>query len=727
LNSRPEFVLAADSPVDGLPGVGPRRAGALQEVGFETVADLLFHLPLRYEDKRAVQPLSADGPPSRRLYRLRLTSISRRRGGRGGRLHLLQAGAEDEAGTPVTLRWFNQRFRLRGVGPGTAFYCFGYAGTPQPGPAEHPPGLVIDNPELEPAPDNDLPLVPGPHLGRIIPVYRRVGGIGSRIIRAALYHVLGTGEGILLRDTAAAEALLSHGFPARDRLIRGLHCPPAGSFLESLNNGTSVWHRGLAFEELYLQQRELAEKKRRRLDIRKRSIDGEGVLPLGGADLLAAMEDLTGFRLSSGQQSAIVEIIDDMDKPYPMRRLLQGEVGCGKTVVAYAALFHSVSAGRQAALMAPTEALAWQHFNRLQGLLRSRAADQPLRLAAERIILVTGGIDAGQRRALETRLAGAGALIAIGTHALLSSAVVFRDLALAVVDEQQRFGVEQRERLIAKGANPDQLVISATPIPRTLGLRLCGDMELSRIRHLPLGRRKVRTLCLEPGQAAIALDLLEKELDAGRQGFVVCPTVRGRGGLEKRAAETVYRKFRSGRLARHTAGLLHGGMALDAARDVMKRFEGGELRVLVTTSVVEVGLDVARATVMIVLEPERFGLSQLHQLRGRIGRGTWPGTFIMLRSGDDTKGEAGRRLAVLATSDDGFHIAEEDLRLRGSGELTGLRQAGAPDYCASAAADDVRLLSMARTAAFRKFGLDVDDSEATDHEPFRRRVKAGGR
>lgn len=697
----------ADCPVDSLPGVGPRRSAALLDAGYRTVADLLFHLPLRYEDKRAAVALSAAGPPERRLYRLRIKTISQRRGGRGGQLHLLQAGAEDEAGTPVTLRWFNQRFRSRALEPGASFYCYGQAvrGT---GPAERSDWLVIDNPELEPDPDVDLSLAPGPHLGRIIPVYRRVGGIGSRIIRVALHRIFHGGSGPLLEETAAAGALLSHGFPTREILIRGIHCPPVRSDMESLNSGTSVWHRGLAFEELYLEQRELARKKRRRLDSRKLKITTEGEKPLGGVGLLAAMEKITGFHLTAEQQSAIVEIVEDMDRPYPMRRLLQGEVGCGKTVVAYAALFHSASAGRQSALMVPTEALAWQHFHRLQGLIRSREEDQPLRLPAERIILVTGGIAAEQRSELESRLAGPGELIAIGTHALLSSAVVFRDLALAVVDEQQRFGVGQRERLMSKGANPDQLVISATPIPRTLGLRFCGDMELSRIRNLPLGRRQVKTLCLDPGQAATALDLLEKELDAGRQGFVVCPKVLGRGGLEKRAAETVYHKFRSGRLARHAAGLLHGGMDLNTARTVMNRFEKGETRVLVTTSVVEVGLDVARATVMIVLEPERFGLSQLHQLRGRIGRGKWPGLFILLRSKDDTRGEAGRRLAVLVSSDDGFHIAEEDLRLRGSGELTGHRQAGTPGYCSSAAADDMRLLTMARTAAFRKSGLHID-------------------
>jgi ATP-dependent DNA helicase RecG len=252
-------------------------------------------------------------------------------------------------------------------------------------------------------------------------------------------------------------------------------------------------------------------------------------------------------------------------------------------------------------------------------------------------------------------------------------------------------------------------------------------MELSRIRDLPLGGRDVSTICLEPGEAAAALDLLEKELDAGRQGFVVCPRVREKGGGgERRAAETVYRKFRAGRLARHAAGLLHGGMGLDEAREVMERFQRGETGVLVTTTVVEVGLDVPRATVMIVLEPERFGLSQLHQLRGRIGRGKWPGRFILLRSDDDTNSEAAGRLAVLVSSDDGFHIAEEDLRLRGSGELTGQRQAGAPGYRAAVYEKGDRLLAMARKAAFRRAGLEPDD-QGQQQEPFRQREKAGGR
>ncbi len=688
----------ADSPLDCLPGVGPKRAAALLEAGLGSVEDLLFHLPLRYEDKRAAAPIAAGG--GKRLFRVRVTSVRQGRTGHGGRLHRLLAIAEDEQGSGVSLRWLNQRFRARTIEPQKWYYCFGQV-IPDSG------GLLIDNPELEEDREPGHSLSAGPHLGRFVPVYRRVGGIGSRVIRSALYQLY-HGTGFRAEDTAAAPALRSHGFPTRDELLRCVHCPPVGADPDRLHSGCSIWHRGLAFEELYLQQRQLAEKKRRRLAIRKKRM-ARGSHPLGdSAGLREAVEALTGFRLTGEQRTAIDDIVVDMGRPHPMRRLLQGEVGCGKTVVAYAALFHASLSGRQAALMAPTEALAWQHFHRLEKLLVTAGANQPLRRLAERIILVTGGSAAGERRELKTRLSGDGPLIAIGTHALLSSALVFRDLSLAVVDEQQRFGVGQREQLRSKGSNPDLLVISATPIPRTMGLRLCGDMELSRISDLPLGRRDVSTRCLRRDQAALALDLLEKELIAGRQGFVVCPKVQGRGGQEKRAAETVYRNFRSGRLARYSAGLLHGGLTLDAAREVMDGFQRGDIGVLVTTTVVEVGLDVPRATVMIVLEPERFGLSQLHQLRGRIGRGKWPGQFILLRSMDDTKSEAAGRLAVLVSSDDGFHIADEDFRLRGGGELTGQRQAGAPGFRATRAVDEGRLLAMARAAAFRQSGLEAD-------------------
>jgi len=690
-------------PVEQLPGIGPKRAAALRESGISTVEDLLYHLPLRYEDKRRPMPLPRCGPSGdRRLHRLKVTAVKQGRAGRGGRLHRLEAIAEDRSGVTVTLRWFNQRFRMQALTPGTWYCCFGQTAAGEGAGAGGGPVLVMDNPEVVEDPDPQAPLAPGPHLGRIVPVYRRIGPMGSTMIRSVLFGMLE--DSIQFPpDTEAAAFLGAHGFPPRAELFRGIHCPPDRSQVSRLNRGLSLWHRGLAFEELLLQQIELARRKAARLASTKRPTHSGNTIG-GGETLIHRMERLTGFTLTSEQREAVADVDNDLQQPWPMRRLLQGEVGCGKTVVAYAALIRAAVAGEQAVLMVPTEALAWQHHQRLDRMLCRLGENDPLRQLAEQTILVTGEADARRRRQRE-RLATGDARIAIGTHALLSSSVTFRDLSLAVVDEQQRFGVGQRELLRSKGANPDLLVISATPIPRTMGLRLCGDMELSRIRELPRGRREVKTLCLEPDQAADALALLERELDSGCQGFVVCPTVRSSEGRERRSAETVYRRFSTGRLARHRAELLHGGMELDRAREVMERFQRGESRLLVTTTVVEVGLDVPRATVMIVLEPERFGLSQLHQLRGRVGRGDRPGTFILLRSLDDTESEAGRRLAVLVSSDDGFHIAEEDLRLRGSGELTGERQAGAGGHRVAAGVDGSgRLLDLARAAAFHDTG-----------------------
>jgi ATP-dependent DNA helicase RecG len=707
-------------PVEQVPGVGPKRAVALREAGLGTVEDLLFHLPLRYEDKRRPMPLPAVPTGERRLHRLKITAVKQGRSGRGGRLHRLEATAEDRSGTAVTLRWFNQRFRLRGLSTDTWYCCFGKTGAS----GHDGPGLVMDNPELMEDPDPASPLSRGPHLGRIVPVYRRLGPIGSTVLRGILFRLLEE-TALLPGESQAASMLLAHGFPGRLELFRGIHDPPGRARLDLLNHNRSIWHRGLALEELYLQQEELSRRRAARLSTRKRP-EGAGQ-PENGEMLVGQVERLTGFTLTDEQRAAVEDVDDDLRQPWPMRRLLQGEVGCGKTVVAYAALVRAAAAGEQAALMAPTEALAWQHHRRLDRMLRSLDQKDPLRPLAEQTILVTGGADARNRRQRD-RLATGDALIAIGTHALLSASVTFRDLSLAVVDEQQRFGVGQREQLRSKGANPDLLVISATPIPRTMGLRLCGDMELSRIRELPRGRREVKTLCLAPDQSAEALDILERELDSGCQGFVVCPTVRGGDGGNRRAAETVFRRFGSGALARHRAELLHGGMALDQAREVMERFQRGESRLLVTTTVVEVGLDVPRATVMVVLEPERFGLSQLHQLRGRVGRGNRPGTFILLRSLDDTESEAGRRLAVLDSSDDGFHIAEEDLRLRGSGELTGERQAGAGGHRVAAVVDGAgRLLDLARGAAFHDTGPTTARDRGAGTGAPSVTTKAGGR
>lgn len=693
-----ESAVTGSSPVGCLTGVGPMRAEALGQAGLACVEDLLFHLPLRYEDKRAALPLGPPDLEEKQLYLLKILTVSQGRTGTGGRLHRLQARAEDQSGTAVTLSWINQRFRSGALAAGCWYCVYGRLVSGGSRSVSAPSGWQIENPDLDPADDPAQPLDTGPHLGRIIPVYRRIGSVGSRVIRTAMFGLFQ--QPLIGFDGTASAVLMNYGFPGREALFRGIHCPPDSADMRLLLGGRSIWHRGLAFEELYLQQRALAEKRRRRLASRKKAAPPDTCSVSVREQLTAGLEELAGFSLTNGQQQAIEEIINDLHKPYPMRRLLQGEVGCGKTVVAYAALFHAANAGHQVALMVPTEALAWQHFQRLVRLLDAADKDHPLRRLAGRTILVSGDTNPTQRRHREKQLGRPGSLIAIGTHALLSTSVVFRDLSLAVVDEQQRFGVGQREKLRSKGANPDLLVISATPIPRTMSLRLCGDMDLSRISEVPRGRRTVETFCLEPPQAARAMELLEGELDAGRQGFIVCPRVKSHGGVEKRAAETVYQKIRTGRLSKYNTDLLHGGMSLEESRSAMDRFQQGQTRLLVTTTVVEVGLDVERATVMIVLEPERFGLSQLHQLRGRIGRGKWPGLFILLRSMDDTKGEALQRLAVLTSSADGFFIAEEDLRLRGSGELTGLRQAGGPGFRGSAGEDDGRLLRLAREAAF---------------------------
>lgn len=695
---------SAQSPVACLAGIGPKRAADLDGAGLGTIGRLLLHLPLRYEDKQRLTSLREAPPGERRLFRLRIRSLGQGRGGRGGRLHRLEVRAEDQEGKGVLLRWFNQPFRAAALAGGDS--CFAYGALSVESGENR--GPIMENPELEPDADPDTPLAQGPHLGRIVPVYRRVGSAGSRIIRAAIYGLFDEAATTGYRpDPSPGESVLrDHGFPCLAELLRGVHLPPRGADPDLLNGGLSIWHRGLAFDELHRQQAELARRRRERLESRKAM--PPGVIAEGLDDMPRVMETITGFRLTGGQRTAIEAVVQDMERPWPMRRLLQGEVGCGKTVVAYASLIRAAGGGRQAALMAPTEALAGQHHERLLALLTGKDVPGHLRRMAEGIILVTGGSTAEQRRRTERQMAGPGALIAIGTHALLSSAVVFRDLALAVVDEQQRFGVGQRDRLRSKGAHPDELVISATPIPRTLGLRLCGDMEMSRIRDLPHGGRNVDTVCLEPGQAARALDMLEQELDRGRQGFVVCPVVRGGRGRVQRSAENVFRRFATGRLARYRPGLLHGGMDLDEARTVMERFVSGRIGVLITTTVVEVGLDVPRATVMVVLEPERFGLSQLHQLRGRVGRGKWPGRFILLRSMDDTKGEARERLSILAASDDGFYIAEADLRLRGSGDLTGERQAGTAGWRMTASTLDTGLLNLARAAAFHADGPAVD-------------------
>ena len=424
--------------------------------------------------------------------------------------------------------------------------------------------------------------------------------------------------------------------------------------------------------------------------------------------------DSLPFRLTAAQRRALDEILADVAKPAPMLRLLQGEVGSGKTVVAFAAMLAAVAEGRQAALMAPTEILAEQHYRSLTNLLGAGGESAFAGMFAPdwlggrplRAVLLTGSRTAAEKKRVRDAAAHGGADLVIGTHAIIEEAVELPRLALAVVDEQHRFGVDQRARLRQKGANPHLLVMTATPIPRTLALTVYGDLEVSTIDELPPGRLPVKTTWVEPGERAEAYDILRERLDAGEQAFIICPLVEESEALDVRSAEEEFERLQGGELADYRVGLLHGRMRGRQKDEVMGRFASGETQALVSTSVVEVGIDVPNATTIVIEGAERFGLSQLHQFRGRVGRSDRQGYCLLFSSDAEPNAEAQNRLRAMERTTDGFVLAEVDLEMRGEGEAWGMAQSGGDGMLRVARLTDRDLLTEARAMARRILARD---------------------
>jgi ATP-dependent DNA helicase RecG len=457
--------------------------------------------------------------------------------------------------------------------------------------------------------------------------------------------------------------------------------------------------RRLAFDELLLIQLGMLNHKR----------DWQEGQP--GNSLKAKPEFLEAllrslpYDLTPPQQRVLAEIIDDLGKPRPMSRLLQGDVGSGKTVVAAAALLVAVSSGSQGVLMAPTEILAEQHFKTLSQLL----AQQPVTIA-----LLTGSMKKGEKQRIYDRILKGEIDIVVGTHALIQEGVEFKQLGLAVIDEQHRFGVRQRSALRQKGFNPHVLVMTATPIPRTLALTLYGDLDLSVIDQLPPGRQEIKTKWLAPHQRQSAYKFLRQQVAEGRQAFIICPLIEESEAIEAKAATTEYERLSQGIFPDLRLGLLHGRMTSSEKDEVMQRFRAGGLDILVSTPVVEVGIDVPNATVMLVEGADRFGLSQLHQFRGRVGRGGHQSYCLLLAETPSAEGR--ERLMLLERTQDGFALAEEDLKMRGPGEFFGIRQSGLPDL-RMARLSDVELLELARKEAILLFERDPGLKRA-EHRPL---------
>ncbi len=660
-----------DAPVQFLRGVGPARARLLAKMGVATCRDLLHLVPRRHEDRRTLVPIASLRPEENATVRgvVREVSFQRMR----GRLSLVRVVVGDDSGT-VVAEWWNQPFRRGQFKEGEDVVLSGKV--------RERKGLRMSSPETETlspggAAEGEEEPAAGPSLdwGRIVPVYPLTRGLRQpvlrRAVRAALDRHLDEVEDPLPEALRRAE-----GLPPLRQALAAIHFPAGMEEAEAAR-------RRMRFDELLLLQLALA--------LRRRSLVREerGFAYALGARLDARIRRRFPFRFTAAQDRAVADVAADLAAPHPMNRLLQGDVGCGKTAVALYLMLVAVANRRQAAILAPTEVLADQHHaNFLRYLQGSRV----------RIELLAGGLPARRRAALRRALAAGEIDVAVGTHALLEGEVRFRDLGVAVVDEQHRFGVLQRKAFRDKGLRPDLLYLTATPIPRTLALTLFGDLDVSVITERPPGRRPVTTRWVRRKDEAAAHRTVREEVGRGRQAFFICPLVEESEELDLRAATEEAERLRAEVYPDLRVGLLHGRLPREEKRRAMEEFRAGRTHVLVSTVVIEVGVDVPNASVLVVLHAERFGLSQLHQLRGRIGRGPHASTCFLF---SESRGEEARaRLKAMVETEDGFAIAEKDLEIRGPGDILGTRQHGLPDLRMPEALADTRLLERARKVAF---------------------------
>ena len=700
-------MLELSTPVQYVKGVGPRIADILAGKGIRTVGDLLHYLPFRYEDRlnpRGIAELRAGEMASvvgevrnSGLFRTRSMPIFQLTVGQGrSRLRCL---------------WFNATYLQDKFKPGQMIALYGKVEEDQ-----RTRELQIIQPQFEILGDSsdagedsaEKKAAESLEIGRIVPIYEATGRITSkwfrRIIRTALDNLTPD-----LPEPIPAMVRGHLGLVSPRAALWNVHWPEPGESLTDLQSSRTPAHLRMIFDELFFVELGLELKRRQqkaqtgiafRLDDRVR----------------AAIKKILPFHPTAAQKRVLKDIAGDMEKPYPMRRLLQGDVGSGKTIVGFEAAIIAVENGCQVALMAPTEILAQQHYFSSRRILEN---------AGYRIVLLTGSLEADRKREIRRHIAQGNAQLVIGTHALLEEKVEFSRLGLVIVDEQHRFGVMQRLKLMKKSGDdsramlggtdegvrpstgtdgsasspePDVLVMTATPIPRTLALTLYGDLDVSVLDELPPGRTPIVTKCVGDDQSLKVWDFLRKQVAGGNQAYVVYPVIAENEESELKAAIKMYRELSGHVFADLKVGLLHGRLDADLKDQVMRMFQKGELQILVATTVIEVGVDVPNASVMVIEHAERFGLAQLHQLRGRIGRGAAK-SYCILMTGGKVSEEGQKRLDAMTRTSDGFKIAELDLELRGPGEFFGTRQAGMPSFRVANIIRDSKLLEVAKQEA----------------------------
>jgi len=660
-------------------GVGPQRAELLAQRGIHTLEDLLLYLPFRYEDRihfSNVKDIQPNGVYTIRARVMSGQAIRSMRGGRDAIYHLL---VQDEAGSSLPVKFFHGGYLEGRLKPGQQLILHGKAEIDKLRPAR----LEMINPQIELLSSEELDST---EVGRIVPIYEAIGTFGSKQIRRVMYAAVQLIDH-RMPDVLPETLRVRLGYPTRGEALIHTHFPEPGESLDALNTFRSPAQQRLIFEEFFLYQLSLA------LDRQATRKENAIAFRLREDAIREALKRILPFKPTAAQKRVLAEIAADLEKPAPMNRLLQGDVGSGKTIIALQAAVIAIENGAQAALMAPTEILAVQHF---------LSARRILAKAGYRVELLISGLKAAEKSAALDRIRSGEAQLVIGTHALIEDNVEFARLGFVAIDEQHRFGVLQRKRLMDKAAAhghaPHVLVLTATPIPRTLSLTLYGDLDVSVLDELPPGRTPIATRMTTQQHLPGVWEFLRREVAAGHQAYVVYPVIE-ESKLELKAAMEEYERLSREVFPKLKLGLLHGRLSSDEKEEVMQRFRKNEAQILVATTVVEVGVDVPNATVMVIEHAERFGLSQLHQLRGRIGRGVQKSHCILVASGRLTD-EARARLETMVRTSNGFEIAETDLLLRGPGEFFGTRQAGNLGFHIANPLRHKELLELARREAF---------------------------
>jgi ATP-dependent DNA helicase RecG len=697
-------MLELSTSVQYVKGIGPRLAEVLDAKGIRTVDDLVHYLPFRYEDRlnpRGIGELRS-GEMATVIAEVRTSGLFRTR-----RMPIFQMTA-GQGRARLKCIWFNAAYLKDKFKPGQMVALYGKVETSKTGE------LQIVQPQVEILGDlteegggdaADQKLAESLEIGRIVPIYETAGQgrVTSRWFRRVIRFVL---DNLPAEDSDPIPAMVrAHmGLISPREALLNVHWPPPGESLTDLQSSRTPAHLRLIFEELFFT--ELG------LELKRRQQKAQTGVPFQLDDRVrTAIKKILPFHPTNAQKRVLKEIAGDMQKPSPMRRLLQGDVGSGKTIVAFEAAIIAIENGYQVALMAPTEILATQHYLSARRILEN---------AGYRIVLLTGSLEADRKREIRRHVLQGNAQMVIGTHALLEETVEFDKPGLVVVDEQHRFGVLQRLKLMKKGGEtsqsqpePDVLVMTATPIPRTLALTLYGDLDISVLDELPPGRTPIITRRVSDERAPEVWEFVRKHVTAGRQAYVVYPVIEENQENELKAAMKMYKELSQRIFPQLKVAVLHGRMDADLKDQIMKMFHKGEVQILVSTTVIEVGVDVANASVMVIEHAERFGLSQLHQLRGRIGRGAAK-SFCILMTGGKVSEDGERRLDAMVRTNDGFQIAELDLELRGPGEFFGTKQAGIPSFRVANLIRDRQLLEAAKREAAAV--LEGPNSEITQPE-----------